>query len=367
MLTLHRVTPFLLERNLLEDEYILDREFAVTEILSRNRNFRVFKASGPSYVVKQAIDLETMATLTNEAGVYQMLAQNTEFAGLNAHLPRYFGFDSGEYALIIELLPAATDLRAEITRTGHFGVETGVAMAKTLAALHRAGTEVVGMAPGAGRLEPCAPWVLSMHRPDLDLFRHVSVANLALVRIVQQAEALCQELDDLRTGWAPECLIHNDIKWDNWVIPEDGGGALKLVDWELAMVGDPAWDTGCVFGSYLASWLSSIPITGEQPPERFASLAAHPLESMQPAIQAFWRTYASARGLEASANRTALFRSARYAAARLVQAAYEQMQMTTQLTSTAILMLQLSVNIIRRPHEAIVHLLGVPLGLEQVA
>ena len=62
-----------------------------------------------------------------------------------------------------------------------------------------------------------------------------------------------------------------------------------------------------------------------------------------------------------------LLRSVRYAGAKLVQAAFEQTQAQTHLTSTALCMLQLSFNILQRPLDAAIHLLGIPMGRRQAA
>ena len=54
-----------------------------------------------------------------------------------------------------------------------------------------------------------------------------------------------------------------------------------------------------------------------------------------------------------------LLRCSRCAGARLVQTAYEQTQHTPDVTRHAVLLLQLSENILARPLEALVHLIGI--------
>jgi hypothetical protein len=126
-------------------------------------------------------------------------------------------------------------------------------------------------------------------------------------------------------------------------------------------MGDPCWDIGSVFSNYLSFWLLSIPITGEAPPDQFVELAQYPLESMQPAIHSFWRSYIRGMELDAATSDEWLLRAVRYGATRLVQTAYEQMQMSIHLTGNVVCLLQLSLNILLRPQESIVHLLGLPL------
>jgi hypothetical protein len=115
-----------------------------------------------------------------------------------------------------------------------------------------------------------------------------------------------------------------------------------------------------VFSNYMSVWLSSIPISGVEPPDRFLDLAAYPLDRMQPAILAFWRAYVSSIGLRGGESQDFLLRAVRYSGARMAQTAFEQMQPFTQLTGNVICLLQLGLNIMERPHEAAAHLLGIP-------
>jgi aminoglycoside phosphotransferase (APT) family kinase protein len=204
-----------------------------------------------------------------------------------------------------------------------------------------------------------------MIHPDLGVFGDLSDATLRLLRAVQGSSALCDALDRLRDGWTREALVHGDIKWENWLVAGGATGGrqprLKLVDWEFADLGDPCWDVGSVFADYLTLWLFSIPITGEQPPDRFLELARYPLERIQPALRAFWRVYVGRMGLDAAAADRALRRATAYGAARLVQSAFERTQVSFRLTGDLLYVVQLALNMLQRPQEAIVHLLGIAL------
>src|SRR5262249_40281125 len=150
------------------------------------------------------------------------------------------------------------------------------------------------------------------------------------------------------------------LKWENCLVcgPSQSGRKreLKIIDWEFAGLGDPCWDTGTVFSNYLSFWLSSIPMTGEEPPDRFLELARYPLERMQPAMRAYWQAYVRGMGLEAVSADAWLLRAVQYGAARLLQTGFEHMQGSTYLTGNLICLLQLSLNILQRPQEAITHL-----------
>ena len=79
-------------------------------------------------------------------------------------------------------------------------------------------------------------------------------------------------------------------------------------------------------------------------------------------MRRFWQAYVRQMGLEDRVAWEWLLRSVCYAAARLVQTAFEQSQGAVQLTGNALCFLQVSLNMLQRPDEAAVHLLGIPLA-----
>jgi thiamine kinase-like enzyme len=157
------------------------------------------------------------------------------------------------------------------------------------------------------------------------------------------------------------------MKWDNCVLFAGPGARrskrLALVDWEIAGKGDPCWDVATIFADYLSCWLFSIPVASETPPEQAIARARYPLEGMHPALRSFWRTYARRMQVGAAGASDWLLRAARYSGARLIHSALEQMQVAARLTGQTISMLQLSLNILQRPQEAVIDLLGLPLWL----
>jgi aminoglycoside phosphotransferase (APT) family kinase protein len=172
-------------------------------------------------------------------------------------------------------------------------------------------------------------------------------------------------LDEVGQDWREETVIHGDLRWDNCQVVESRSDrprwGITIVDWEAAGIGDPCWDVGTVFSQCLVFWLLSTPLVRDTAPEDLAGLARLPLLKMQPAIRSFWQSYASEMGLDADARRDWLLRSVRYSGARLVQTACEQMQSAKDLTADILYLLQLSLNVLQRPMEAAVQLMGIPI------
>lgn len=371
MLTQHQVMLYLLRHKLIDPASIIAGDLAIMDVSRRNCNFQVISAQGPSYLVKQGMSPDRAATVAHEATVYQLLQSDTQAhkVMLPRYLPHFYGYDPQERILILELLRDAEDFRQYHARHGRFSTALASMTGKALGTLHRL-TQLEGRSQDSSWFSGQLPWVFTIHRPGLGIFGDVSEANLQLIRIIQHSTEFCQLLDDLRQDWQAGRLIHHDIRWDNWIIFAQSSSrrkvGLKLVDWELAALGDPCWDVGSGFSGYLSFWLSSIPITGEDPPDRFLELSRYPLERMQPALRSFWASYVRQMDLDASIADQWLLRAVRYGAVRLVQTAFEQMQRSTQLTGNIICTLQLSLNMMRRPHEAAVLLLGIPLQQRRV-
>jgi hypothetical protein len=366
MLAQSEIPSYLLKHKLLSEETIVEDELLVLDTSRRNRNFKVIRERGPCYLLKQGIDQSGAATIAHEAAVYQLLQSNAENSGLDRYLPRFYEYDPEEGALVLELLRNAQNLREYHAHRRHFSVRLASAMGEALSTLHSA-MKVESIGDGNRQIfSNMSPWVFSIHRPPLSIMRGISGANVQLIKIVQQFPEFREWLNSLHCGWKKETLIHGDMRWDNWIVCAQSNSVrkniLKIVDWEFVSVGDPCWDVGAVFSDYLSFWLLSIPILGESPPDQVIELSRFPLEGMQPAMRSFWWSYVQQMELNTSMAEEWLLRAIRYAAGRLVQTAYEQVQREMQPLSTTIYLLQLSLNMLRRPLEAIVQLLGIPLS-----
>jgi aminoglycoside phosphotransferase (APT) family kinase protein len=354
------VVPYLLNRGLIRPRIVTDGDVEVVDTSRRNRSFRFISPSGPSYLLKQGADSDGREWIGHEAAVYRTL--RAEAPVFDRYLPRFHGYDPVQNILVLEYVRSASNLSEYHTRYRRFSVIQARHIGRALAVLHE--LHLPTDATDAFRPAVFTPWIFSVHRPGLQIVREISSANIQLIRIIQGFPELGAYLDALRREWAPTALIHGDIKWDNFIVaPREPSGQrthLRIVDWELANLGDPCWDLGSVFHAYLSYWLLSIPAFPGEPPERFLDLALFPLEGMQSAMRAFWQSYTRKRQADPATSDEWLVRALRYGAARLLQTAYEQLQTSMLFTANIVCILQISFNILQRPHEASVQLLGIP-------
>ena len=183
--------------------------------------------------------------------------------------------------------------------------------------------------------------------------------QVEIVKLLQNEEypVLLQRLS---SEWKATTLIHFDLKYDNLlVVASPEKTTIKIIDWELAAWGDPGWDVGCIFGAYLGSWLFYMPIMIGIPADWSLELARYPIERLQPAIRTFWASYVRGMQLSAIEANQLLFQAVKYSAARLVQTAYEAMEAASQLTTGTVGALQVGMNVMKRPGDAIRTLLGI--------
>jgi aminoglycoside phosphotransferase (APT) family kinase protein len=350
---------FLLERDLLSEASIVAADLTVVEASRRNRNLAIIRDQAPSYFIKEAHDRAGEHALAHEAWIYAVLQGLGPAGRMNVEdlLPTLHAYDASRRVLVLEFLTGCTNLREYHQRRGRFPLGPARALGTALGTLHRVSR--------ADRLEPIVkerlpaspPWVLSgSYLPTLHAYQHMSAAEIRLLHIVQSFPQFRARLEDLREGWTLTGLIHGDVRWDNALLLRRGSSraaCLRLIDWESAGLGDPRWDVSSALASYVEFWLSSIPVTGDDP-DRLLELARFPLEAMHPAMTALWRSYRAAAGTAADVKWVA-----GYVGARLVQSAYEQVQNATQVSGTTICTLQVALNVLTRPREAAAFLLGI--------
>lgn len=362
MLIQSEVAQYLLQGEFITAASVVDEDLRIVEASRRNRNFKVIREHGPSYLLKQGQDANGRATVAHESILYKYMETANGSERFRPYLPGFHHYDEEIGVLILELLTGAQDIREYHTRRGAFSTTIATALGRALSSLHRLDISFLTTRLDSsfdGRL----PWALTLHRPGVGVFEDTSSANMQLIRIIQNTPGFSRAMDELREGWRVDSLVHNDVKWDNCLVfPRTSSNRkvdLRLVDWEFARLGDSCWDAGSVFSNYLSFWLFSIPVSGEDPPDHFLDLARYPLERMQPAIRSYWQAYVRGMGFDLAQSEEHLLRAVKYAAARLVQTGYEHMQHSSHLTGNIICLLQLSLNIMQRPSEAIAHLLGI--------
>ncbi len=357
------IVHYLLERGLVTGQQIVDGDYMVVEAPRRNRNFKIVRRDQTGLFLKQVQrwDQPSLATLKTEALCYQLTNQ-TEFAPLRNLVPEFHGYDEKSAVLVTELLPGGQSLNDYYYQHGKIPNEVATQLGSAFGRYH--GQVKKPEVPERNPLfQRRIPWILSFHQLNPKMLVEVSGGNQQLLDILKRYPDFGRILDELAAEWKFETLVHGDIKWDNCVLIPDANGkvALKLVDWELADWGDPCWDVGAIFSAFLVFWMQSLPLTPGGSVTQAMAQAQYPIESMQPAIRAFWRAYNAELQLSPGAAQSLLRRSVLLCGARTVQTAYEFAQSSPQMNSLTYLIVQASLNILTKPAEASAELLGLTI------
>ncbi len=362
MLTLETAVPFLRERGLMAERSIVAGRVVVRDVSRRNRAFTVRTDGGAGFFLKQRRPGARPQLLSAEARVYQWLEALPDAPRLRPFLPPWCGFDSASETLILGLVDDSSGLGDLQWMRRRLPARIGAAIGSAVGRLHRVTSAALGRYPADAPPPEASARYLQLHRPTLQTFVQSSAGTMQLIRMIQQSRELSDALDALERGWRPDAVIHADLRLDNFRIRSTephGAIGVTIVDWETAGVGDACWDTGTFFGGCLYSWLLSAPITRDSPPQAFVALARLALPPMQPAMRRFWHSYTREIALADEERAERLVRTVRYAGARLVQHAFEEVQRTTRTNALAVYLLQLGLNIMQRPVDAAQRLFGL--------
>jgi hypothetical protein len=358
------VVHYLAERRLLTLPSVVAGDFMVCEQSSRNYNLKVIRHKSPGFFIKQVRQRNPAYTLTleREAKCYEMSSRHPRFGAMAALLPKCHHWDPASTILVLEMLPDAENLWEHHQRLGCFPREMAELQGDKLGSYHR---QVELFFPALEELQlfdKKLPWILSIHETQPQYLSQMSQGNAQLLQILRDYPGLTNALDALKRSWAFRALIHGDVKWENLLLyrekPEDPLD-IRIIDWEMADLGDECWDTGAIFQAYLSFWIFSLPLSPGVSLDQAAAASRFRGEDMQVALAAFWTRYAAARGFGRATSRRYLERCMACAAARMVQTAYEGIQQSPQITPQALCQLQMSMNILRDPAAAVSQMVGL--------
>jgi Ser/Thr protein kinase RdoA (MazF antagonist) len=365
MLDVDSAVGYLLDRKLVDRDAIIDGDLQVISAARRNRNLRVETSVG-GYLIKQPDDpaFGGRETLNNEAAFYTFCQNEPAVAALAQVLPRLIYYDPDQPLLALELLRNAAPFARPLAVPGgpQADVQLAGAVGAVLGLLH-ATFRRPGLTADArlSWLPRQLPWVLLAHKPEPEILATISPANYQALRILQTEDGLAERLDQLRKQWQPDTVIHGDIRSDNLLVvpPAPGASQVRLVDWELVQYGDAAWDVGGLLQDVVSFWIASMPLSESLGVDEMAARAGRPWPALQAALRGFWQAYRRAAGLAPADTDDLLTRAVSFSAARMIQTAYEMAQLWTTMPPAAVLLLQVSANVLADPEGAPVRFYGI--------
>jgi hypothetical protein len=297
------VTAYLADRGLIGRN--VESRVSVSVVSRRNHNLIVSLDGEPVWFVKQIQHLvpEVTESLRREAACYYAANQVAALAPLAALMPRCAFFDPHSGILVMEYLRGVNGTEAHKV-LGSWNTDVAGMIGACLGGLHALGN--IAAAGSLQRHLPARlPWVLAPPDPTMSGRRAI------ILSVFNADREVVSVLESLRLDYRFSTLIHGDARLENIMLVEPeaelGVRELRLVDWELADIGDPAWDIASVFQHY-----AICHIWAQNP--GIAPVLLHA------ALDEFWNAYVEARGgVPVDELRWAM----QLTGVRLIQCAYE--------------------------------------------
>ena len=331
---------------------IFDGDYLIAEAGRRNRNFKVIRRKQPGLFIKQikTPDPQAIATIQREAAFYKAVHSDPRVAALSSLIPQLIDYEPRRQAIALSLADPAESMAEQQWRAGAFPENSARLLGNTLATVQAQGAALL-QHPDARSLFPMQmPWPLMLDQVGLSFLDTYGSSGPQLSAAIRQSPSLQLRLSELRPLWRYDSLIHGDMKWDNCLVQDS---RMTIVDWELADIGDGAWDVAAIFKEYLVTAMFSAHNRQVGNPA-----ATHTIESLQPSIRSFWSGYAGSRGLTASESSVFLDRSVRFTGARMILAVLEYVAGAQPFEPLGSAMLQAASNILEAPQVAAGQLIG---------
>lgn len=363
IITIDNVVEYLLQRKLMNIESIIDGDLRIVDISRRNRNMQVNSTrSGINYIVKQPniSDYYAVKTVGVESKLYSLVHVDPNFASIRKIMPRFVNFDSDKNILIVEYITKSQSFIEFIYRLpkSELPIQPFCTLGKMMGLFHVTFRDYLHSSAMSFLSQSLPPYI-TIIRPSCDLLTELSPANLNLFRLIQSNKDMLNLLDNFSTQWTTEqTLIHGDMSWENVIISDEHGQLerLKIADWELARIGDPAWDFGVVLNEFISFWVYMLPIHSDARLDRFISLTQLPIGNIKKSMRAFWNGYKTASKIKVHNSNEFLERSIEYCVIRLIQRVYHSHTRSAELSPYGINIIQICLNIISNIHDTIMYL-----------
>ena len=353
---------YLLDKGYLSVKSIVDGDFSVHLTPSRNSNFIINKAQEPSFFVKQAsgLEREKQESLRHEATCYWLANFEEEYQSLKAFLPEYHEYDYINHILVVDFLQDAMPLNHFYYQTDHFPLEVAEKKAALLASFHKDIYTQIKNTKSFSLFKQSIPAVFMLVGNRQQYWtRGDNAAERQMLDLINQTPDFSEMVEKVRSSWEASSLIHCDIKSANFLITykKDGPVELRLIDWEMADVGDPCWDVAALFQIYFLLYIYADIKDEAKGKDRQTSELT--LQKMKPALRHFWQCYVEKMNFSEEDAKARLLKTMNFCALKLIHTCYESTVSAKELPASSAKMLQLSLNILQSPTEAVAALMGI--------
>jgi Ser/Thr protein kinase RdoA (MazF antagonist) len=249
-------------------------------------------------------------------------------------MPKYYHYDEPNKLLTIELIASSDSLMAKQMAGTALEPRLMRDVGRAFGTLHGPASQVLGEARIRGLFRGGIAWVLTLGQPQSPYTPGTQAAQSITAAVLQRPDAVAA-LAQARADWRDLNIVHGDAKAANVLVLDDG--AIRLIDWEIAALGDGLWD----IAGMVHSLLVPNPLVA---PEGLAAAQAR----AHAQIDALWAGY-----IETASPLTHLadphVALLRLAGARIVQTCLESSQFTNQIYPHLPPMLHMGLELLTQP------------------
>jgi Ser/Thr protein kinase RdoA (MazF antagonist) len=269
-----------------------------------------------------------------EAAVFWLSVHDAAFAVLAPRMPKYYHYDEPNKVLTIELVAASDSLMAKQMAGAAIDPRFLRDIGDAFGTLHGPASQVLREQRTRRLFRSGIAWVLTLGAPQSSYTPATQAAQSIVAAVLQRPDALAA-LAQARSDWRDAHIVHGDAKAANVLILEDG--SVRVIDWEIAALGDGLWDVAGI----VQSLLMPNPVAAPEP-LAVAQARAHAQ------IDALWEGYVQVTAPPAHLGdpRVALLR---LAGARMVQSCLESTQFTNQIYPHTPATLQMGLELLTHP------------------
>jgi thiamine kinase-like enzyme len=312
-------------------------------------------------------DGKTAGEFLNEWRIQEFLQQFPELGNFRGFLPVVLHFDRENSIMVSQYLDDYRDLADFYAKENVFPSAIASSIGTIIATIHRSTYNrqeyrEFFYKTNTLPINRVKYLISKMERVEPEIFGMVSPDVLKFISLYQRYDSLGQAMAELSTAFNPCCLTHNDLKVNNILLHVDSHKSsesiVRLIDWERAKWGDPAFDLGILITTYLVIWLKSLVISNSLTIEESLRLATIPLEKIQPSITALTCTYFDNFPEILEHRPDFLLRVVQITGFGLIQQVLAMMQNQASLGNTGIGVLQVAKSLLCRPEQSMQTIFG---------
>ena len=220
---------------------------------SRNSNYS-FISKDSKYLIKQvrAFDEDKIDTLHREACIYYLANETDYLKKLQFYLPRFYNYNYEENILVLEFLQGSKTLHEIYYKTKKFHPDLSSNLGKSIASYYTDLGSLIEQGIIDNYFREKQPWIFNFGRNHRKYYQLISNADHILYDKVSKSEIFKKASEEVNNLWQKNSLIHGDIKWVNFLETDNN---LKIIDWEIADLGDIWWDVAGALHSILVFWM----------------------------------------------------------------------------------------------------------------